>query len=39
MGKHGHEQDGRIHRDALVYVIGAGASEIQRNLIVRGLDL
>ena len=30
---------GRIHRDALVYVIGEGTSEIQRNLIARALDL
>lgn len=30
---------GRIHRDALVYVIGEGTSEIQRNLIARGLGL
>lgn len=28
---------GRIHRDALVYVIGEGTSEVQRNLIARGL--
>lgn len=28
---------GRIHRDALVYVIGEGTSEIQRNLIAREL--
>jgi alkylation response protein AidB-like acyl-CoA dehydrogenase len=28
---------GRIHRDALVYVIGEGTSEIQRNIIARGL--
>lgn len=28
---------GRIHRDALVYVIGEGTSEIQRNLIARTL--
>lgn len=28
---------GRIHRDALVYVIGEGTSEIQRNLIARSL--
>ena len=28
---------GRIHRDALVYVIGEGTSEIQRNLIARDL--
>lgn len=28
---------GRIHRDALVYVIGEGTSDIQRNLIARGL--
>ena len=26
---------GRIHRDALVYVIGEGTSEIQRNIIAR----
>ncbi len=30
---------GRIHRDALVYVIGEGTSEVQRNLIARALDL
>ncbi|SKA01120.1 Acyl-CoA dehydrogenase [Enhydrobacter aerosaccus] len=30
---------GRIHRDALVYVIGEGTSEIQRNLIARSLGL
>lgn len=30
---------GRIHRDALVYVIGEGTSEIQRNLIARGLGV
>jgi alkylation response protein AidB-like acyl-CoA dehydrogenase len=30
---------GRFHRDALVYVIGEGTSEIQRNLIARGLGL
>jgi butyryl-CoA dehydrogenase len=30
---------GRYHRDALVYVIGEGTAEIQRNLIARGLDL
>ncbi len=30
---------GRIHRDALVYVIGEGTSEIQRNIIARSLDL
>ncbi|MGE8318511.1 MAG: acyl-CoA dehydrogenase family protein [Comamonas sp.] len=28
---------GRIHRDALVYVIGEGTSDIQRNLIARDL--
>jgi alkylation response protein AidB-like acyl-CoA dehydrogenase len=28
---------GRIHRDALVYIIGEGTSDIQRNLIARGL--
>jgi butyryl-CoA dehydrogenase len=28
---------GRIHRDALVYVIGEGTSEIQRNIIAKGL--
>jgi alkylation response protein AidB-like acyl-CoA dehydrogenase len=27
----------QIHRDALVYVIGEGTSDIQRNLIARGL--
>ena len=30
---------GRIHRDALVYVIGEGTSEVQRNLIARNLNL
>jgi butyryl-CoA dehydrogenase len=30
---------GRFHRDALVYVIGEGTSEIQRNLIARSLEL
>ncbi|MBC7133505.1 MAG: acyl-CoA dehydrogenase family protein [Roseovarius sp.] len=30
---------GRIHRDSLVYVIGEGTSEVQRNLIARALDL
>ena len=30
---------GRIHRDALVYVIGEGTSEIQRNIIARSLEL
>ena len=30
---------GRFHRDSLVYVIGEGTSEIQRNLIARGLGL
>lgn len=29
---------GRIHRDALVYVIGEGTSEIQRNIIARELE-
>lgn len=28
---------GRIHRDALVYIIGEGTSEIQRNIISRSL--
>ena len=28
---------GRIHRDALLYVIGEGTSEIQRNIIARDL--
>ena len=28
---------GRIHRDALVYVIGEGTSEVQRNIIARDL--
>lgn len=28
---------GRIHRDALVYIIGEGTSEIQRNIISRAL--
>ncbi|WP_119421511.1 acyl-CoA dehydrogenase family protein [Desertibaculum subflavum] len=28
---------GRIHRDALVYVIGEGTSDIQRNIIARDL--
>ena len=30
---------GRIHRDSLVYIIGEGTSEIQRNIIARSLDL
>ncbi len=30
---------GRFHRDALVYVIGEGTSEIQRNIIARSLEL
>lgn len=30
---------GHYHRDALVYVIGEGTSEIQRNIIGRGLGL
>jgi alkylation response protein AidB-like acyl-CoA dehydrogenase len=30
---------GRYHRDAFVYVIGEGTSEIQRNLIARSLEL
>ncbi len=30
---------GRIHRDALVYVIAEGTSEIQRNIIARSLAL
>ena len=30
---------GRFHRDALVYVIGEGTSEIQRNIIARDLNL
>ena len=30
---------GRFHCDALVYVIGEGTSEIQRNLIARGLGI
>ena len=30
---------GRFHRDALVYVIGEGTSEVQRNLIARALEL
>jgi hypothetical protein len=30
---------GRIHRDALVYVIGEGTVEIQRNIIARSLGL
>ncbi len=30
---------GRFHRDALVYVIGEGTSEVQRNLIARSLEL
>jgi alkylation response protein AidB-like acyl-CoA dehydrogenase len=30
---------GRFHRDALVYVIAEGTSEIQRNLIARGLGI
>lgn len=28
---------GRIHRDALIYVIGEGTSEIQKNIIMRDL--
>lgn len=28
---------GRIHRDAMVYVIGEGTSEVQRNIIARSL--
>ena len=28
---------GRIHRDALVYVIGEGTSEVQKNIIARDL--
>ncbi|MFZ2858490.1 MULTISPECIES: acyl-CoA dehydrogenase family protein [Acidovorax] len=28
---------GRIHRDALVYVIGEGTSEVQRNIIARSI--
>lgn len=28
---------GRIHRDALVYVIGEGTSEVQKNIIARSL--
>ncbi|MCB1542766.1 MAG: isovaleryl-CoA dehydrogenase, partial [Rhodoblastus sp.] len=28
---------GRIHRDALVYLMGEGTSEIQRNIISRTL--
>ncbi|MBQ0725485.1 MAG: acyl-CoA dehydrogenase family protein [Cycloclasticus sp.] len=28
---------GRIHRDALLYIIGEGTSEIQRNIIARSL--
>ncbi len=30
---------GRFHRDALVYVIGEGTSEIQRNIIARSLEI
>lgn len=30
---------GRFHRDALVYVIGEGTAEIQRNIIARSLGL
>jgi alkylation response protein AidB-like acyl-CoA dehydrogenase len=30
---------GRIHRDALVYVIGEGTSEVQRNIIARSFDI
>jgi alkylation response protein AidB-like acyl-CoA dehydrogenase len=30
---------GRIHRDALVYLIAEGTGEIQRNIIARSLDL
>lgn len=29
----------RYHRDALVYVIGEGTSEIQRNIIARSMDI
>ena len=29
---------GRFHRDALVYIIGEGTSEIQRNIIARSLS-
>jgi alkylation response protein AidB-like acyl-CoA dehydrogenase len=28
---------GRFHRDALVYIIGEGTAEIQRNIISRSL--
>ena len=28
---------GRIHRDTLLYIIGEGTSEIQRNIIARSL--
>jgi butyryl-CoA dehydrogenase len=28
---------GRIHRDSLVYVIGEGTSEVQRNIIARSM--
>jgi len=31
--------EGRSHRDALVYVIGEGTSEFQRNIIARDLAL
>ncbi|HRD78456.1 MAG TPA: acyl-CoA dehydrogenase family protein [Hyphomicrobiaceae bacterium] len=30
---------GRYHRDALVYIIGEGTAEIQRNIIARGLGI
>lgn len=30
---------GRIHRDALVYVIGEGTSEVQRNIIARSMEI
>ncbi|MCG2635126.1 MAG: acyl-CoA dehydrogenase family protein [Gammaproteobacteria bacterium] len=30
---------GRIHKDSLVYVIGEGTSEIQRNIISRAMEL
>jgi alkylation response protein AidB-like acyl-CoA dehydrogenase len=29
---------GRFHRDALVYIIGEGTSDIQRNIIARSLS-
>lgn len=37
--RHAGAEGSRFHRDALVYVIGEGTSEIQRNLIARSLEL